>query len=53
MAKDGKRMLWLRSIDSTNAAALAGTEGGGFHRAKVIPEESLTPMQPLRCHPQS
>ena len=25
--KDGKRMLWLRSIDSETAAALAGTEG--------------------------
>ena len=24
--KDGKRMLWLRSIDSSSAAALAGTE---------------------------
>ena len=24
-----------------------------FHTAKVIPEEGLTPMQPLRCHPQS
>jgi len=26
-AKNGKRMLWLRSIESTTAAALAGTEG--------------------------
>jgi Tol biopolymer transport system component/predicted Ser/Thr protein kinase len=25
--KDGKRMLWLRSIDSETAAALSGTEG--------------------------
>jgi hypothetical protein len=24
----------------------------GLHAPKVIPEEGLTPVQPLRCHPQ-
>jgi len=30
-----------------------GSAEPGFHPPKVIPEKRLTPMQALRCHPQS